>query len=135
MDLEVAAANEPSEASQYITGENGRTIKRFTAIERSSTIPDNLEHQFNTLAANLDEEAANQYDFLTHNKAVVSDPENIRMTAMGRHIHNYRRNPQSRNPKNYRQFYQTQMGFQNTMQTRGHGGSEAIRQCDCHYSR
>ena len=108
IDQEVAAVNEPAEASQYLTGENGRTIKRFTTIERSANIAKishDLELQFSTLAANLDDEAANQYDFLTHNKAVVSDPENIRMTAMGRHIHNYRRNPQSRNPKNYRQFY------------------------------
>lgn len=104
------------EDSQFLTGIQGRTIRRFQSIERSSTIPAELEEQFVSIAAALDNEAANQYDFLAHNKAIVNNPAQIRLTAQGRLIHSFRQNKLSKNPRNFKQFYQTQLGFKNTMQ-------------------
>jgi hypothetical protein len=106
--------------SKFLTGIQGRTIRRFQSIERSSTIPmcesTALEEQFVSIAAALDNEAANQYDFLAHNKAIVNNPAQIRLTAQGQLIHSYRQNKSSKNPRNFKQFYQTQLGFKNTMQ-------------------
>jgi hypothetical protein len=76
------------EDSRFLTGIQGRTIRRFQSIERSAsitefhkTIPTELEEQFVSIAAALDNEAANQYDFLAHNKAIVNNPAQIRLTA------------------------------------------------------
>jgi len=69
------------ENSQFLTGIQGTTIRRFQSIERSSTIPAELEEQFVSITAALYNEAANQYDFLAHNKAIVNNPAQIRLTA------------------------------------------------------
>jgi hypothetical protein len=69
------------EDSRFLTGIQGRTIRRFQSIERTSKIPADLEEQFVSIATTLDNEAANQYDFLAHNKAIVNNPAQIRLTA------------------------------------------------------
>ena len=69
------------EHSQLLTGIQGRTIRRFQSIEHSSEIPDELKEQFGSITAALDNEAANQYDFLAHNRAIVNNPAQIRLTA------------------------------------------------------
>jgi len=71
------------EDSQFLTGIQGRTIRRFQSIEHSSIIdiPDELKEQFSSITAALDNEAANQYDFLAHNRAIVNNPAQIRLTA------------------------------------------------------
>ena len=84
-DYEVELEGQGREDSQFLTGIQGRTIRRFQSIDRSAKlnerIPAALEEQFVSIATALDNEAANQYDFLAHNKAIVNNPAQIRLTA------------------------------------------------------
>ena len=84
-------------------GKHGRKIRRYNSITPSADIPDDLKETYEDLIKDFEDEEVDQFDFIDHNRKMVENPLNVRLSASARDMFEFRYS--ARNPRNYGQFY------------------------------